>query len=890
MKRRAPEELTNAKRLKIDPTLLTSKKPSDVDKVFGERHYFSYLLSRTKIDRPPGYIAGVVKTIIDIGSKFQLELVPMGVDSAAREDILEAFLSKLHLETLDPLKVGDQLRLFLKGARIEKHGTYKHGLAVKLMFTEGFHIRFGKREDKFAEINAFVAPKSRPVETVPQAAPKTEPPAAIAPPGPNPVAGLSKNQRRKLKRPSAENEKEIVGETTVHREHLAPPVKQEPAKLYDREILKEAGLSAGKAPNQLPDKSSVNEDAPQSNTTPLLKLPEEYTEIGSVESKAKQVISLIGVVLEVDAATRSRGGTGDYLRSIRIADCTKPDSSSWTRGLKCNLFSRDEHLLPDPQLGDIIILKKVMSSDYRGTLMAVGQTNRHSWAIFSKDKREVYYGANLSPDSHRSAVSSPFYSPIPSDITYCEKLLDLCLDIDRKEQEEAERTRVVSAGYRTRRRCHRLVEELRPPGPELSDEYFNCTVEVLRGFSNENGVFTLWVTDYTKNPLAFPPQADWCPPQLVPYVFRIEMWDGAADEGLKMKEQTFYLLNNVRIRLNTAGYLEGKSVEPKQVLLEEATDDSVHFKSLLERRKAWQLETGYVPEKVEDKLLQNVSLDRPFHCTVEVLHTEHHEGKASMVYCTDYTSRDDFARIPSRAPWAKELETRIVKFILSEGQSLIAKFVKPGDFCRFNKMRLRLDRESGRVIGIVGGNQDSMEKLNPKNRENKILQDLFKRKEALFKPALPDSTFQEILDLKVFPEKYRVRGHVVSYEPRNLNEAIFLWCNTCKRQLRNVEKMCLECETDEALEPRSSLWLTVEDKDVNRVLVSVSEKDLDLPAYLDNPDVSGQLRQRLQPFLGALANKPLPAPVKGPPLTLEVVAWLDSAGDVAFTLVNASVA
>ena len=97
-----------------------------------------------------------------------------------------------------------------------------------------------------------------------------------------------------------------------------------------------------------------------------------------------------------------------------------------------------------------------------------------------------------------------------------------------------------------------------------------------------------------------------------------------------------------------------------------------------------------------------------------------------MVYCTDYTSRDDFAAMPSRAPWAKGLENRIVKFILSEGQSVIAKFVKPGDFCRFTKMRLRLDRDSGRVIGLVGGSQDLMEKLNPKNKENGILQDLFK--------------------------------------------------------------------------------------------------------------------------------------------------------------------
>ena len=97
-----------------------------------------------------------------------------------------------------------------------------------------------------------------------------------------------------------------------------------------------------------------------------------------------------------------------------------------------------------------------------------------------------------------------------------------------------------------------------------------------------------------------------------------------------------------------------------------------------------------------------------------------------MIYCTDYSSRDDFAPIPPKATWAKGLENLVVRFVLSEGQSLIAKFLKPGDFCRFDKMRLRLDRDSRRVIGFIGGNEDLMAKLNPKNKENAALQDLFK--------------------------------------------------------------------------------------------------------------------------------------------------------------------
>lgn len=81
---------------------------------------------------------------------------------------------------------------------------------------------------------------------------------------------------------------------------------------------------------------------------------------------------------------------------------------------------------------------------------------------------------------------------------------------------------------------------------------------------------------------------------------------------------------------------------------------------------------------------------------------------------------------PSKADWAKGLENRIAKFVLTDGQTQIAQSVKRGDFCRFNKMRLRSDYRHGYIIGYMGGRQVLMEKLNPKNKENKLLQDLFK--------------------------------------------------------------------------------------------------------------------------------------------------------------------
>jgi hypothetical protein len=145
-----------------------------------------------------------------------------------------------------------------------------------------------------------------------EAAPEAAHPAPIAPPKPNLVARESKNQRKK--RQPAEHEKKSVVKTPVHRESPVLPVKQEPAKPDDREILREAGPSCSKAPNQPLEQASVNQDAPQSSTTPILQPPGEYTVLDSVETKKSGIVSLIGVVLQVDAATQSRfGSRGWYI-------------------------------------------------------------------------------------------------------------------------------------------------------------------------------------------------------------------------------------------------------------------------------------------------------------------------------------------------------------------------------------------------------------------------------------------------------------------------------------------------------------------------------------------------------------------------------------------------
>lgn len=83
---------------------------------------------------------------------------------------------------------------------------------------------------------------------------------------------------------------------------------------------------------------------------------------------------------------------------------------------------------------------------------------------------------------------------------------------------------------------------------------------MLQGFKNDNGVYSLYVTDFTKNP-ALANNDRW-PKIRQGTVLKIEMWDAAASRGPSLKNKGYYLLENCRM-LNQENYLQAKIVEPK---------------------------------------------------------------------------------------------------------------------------------------------------------------------------------------------------------------------------------------------------------------------------------------------------------------------------------------
>ena len=98
----------------------------------------------------------------------------------------------------------------------------------------------------------------------------------------------------------------------------------------------------------------------------------------------------------------------------------------------------------------------------------------------------------------------------------------------------------------------------------------------------DNGVFSLYVTDYTRNDQVAIVQNNWWPSSISDRILLIEMWDAAAEMGPSLKTGDFIYIGNARMVTNHyTGYLQAKLQQNKiRRLLE--TDTDPHLSDLLE--------------------------------------------------------------------------------------------------------------------------------------------------------------------------------------------------------------------------------------------------------------------------------------------------------------------
>jgi len=112
----------------------------------------------------------------------------------------------------------------------------------------------------------------------------------------------------------------------------------------------------------------------------------------------------------------------------------------------------------------------------------------------------------------------------------------------------------------------------------------DCADQIIKGFLNDNNVYSLYVTDYTINPKIAPVQGSWCPPELADRILKVEMWDTASQLGQTMETGQYWFLRNTRMKVSDGGYLEGtmQLAEKVRRVNEDDVPMDPHLKALLE--------------------------------------------------------------------------------------------------------------------------------------------------------------------------------------------------------------------------------------------------------------------------------------------------------------------
>ncbi|KAJ8700468.1 hypothetical protein PTI98_003487 [Pleurotus ostreatus] len=499
---------------------------------------------------------------------------------------------------------------------------------------------------------------------------------------------MSKRQKKvdrlAQKHPNGVSAKEIADGTRAEEPIPNPPTRDDTPATCGSVRHEEPGKVDIQATNgsKHPEEPGLNTSATPTVESASTKPPElrvGFTnDVGdkfSPLADLKQVgvfCNVVGVVVRCTPAEKSR--KGDFTCTISIVDPTCYSTISYdlapSEGFIITCFTgRYKEWLPAAaQRGDILILYGLKTSEWNGSVRGTGFKNRLKWTIYSPASQTTHHGhldTSVVPlsegaDGGFGLAFTPFRSPTAAEIAYCKGLSHWWEGVV-KSREEAQKEVTVIGNYGgeiyqrpTQRwsRVHRLISDAHPDAPPSG--YFDCTVEVLYGILNDggSGVYSLFVTDYTANPAMYPVQADWAPSDLMDSILKIEMWDNAAPMGPTMEQGQYYSMKNVRAKVNNAGYLEAKIVEPKISHVGEGEDD-MHLKALLERKKAWQQNSSSTDgtRVYPHQLLRDIQDGQRFTCTVEVLYVDSGaHGANAFIYVTDYTLNP---MLTSSHPWRR---------------------------------------------------------------------------------------------------------------------------------------------------------------------------------------------------------------------------------------------
>lgn len=277
---------------------------------------------------------------------------------------------------------------------------------------------------------------------------------------------------------------------------------------------------------------------------------------------------------------------------------------------------------------------------------------------------------------------------------------------------------------------------------------------MLAGYPNENGVYTLFVTDYTRNNSIVPVEKDMWPKQLCDKVLKFELFAPAAEKGPAIAERKgYYFFGNCRMKVSTGGYWEAtwSQINKMRRLDEDELEAEPHLAELLKwvhdyfnrrpdieyctgaKRNSmlWSQRTpmnshtsGLMRSKKSGFSVAQSRYDLSRYIGggvltkfAQVLHVSPKDER-TYLYVTDYTSRTDLAVVDMSAPIFQGLQDRVVKIALFNGQATTGNNLAPGDLVLIRNLRLKSFGGTKKLSGRLGGDARLINKLQAKTANN----------------------------------------------------------------------------------------------------------------------------------------------------------------------------
>ncbi|EFE29861.1 telomere-binding alpha subunit central domain protein [Trichophyton benhamiae CBS 112371] len=328
------------------------------------------------------------------------------------------------------------------------------------------------------------------------------------------------------------------------------------------------------------------------------RLPHGFEDVATAQSRTSGAVSIIAVVVDALSPVRTSGSS--YMSTFTVKD-RDVGSGPWG-GLKVKYFHDNKDHLPDPDVGDVILLRNIKSSIVRGERMHVSPNHDSAaWVLWKRDNSNKMKPGCLKPTRQESEYASLLLKNNVS----AQNISQSQHGGDGKQHTlNPTPSQKQKGALPSRKFC--LLKDA-----EFS-KFIDITGEVVKTFREADDRFILYVTDYTSNDHLFnyiqPSNGmddDDGPYQYIkkdndkqwrgPYgrmTILITLFTPHAEYAREyVKEKDYVTLYNVRIKADrTSGRMEGalhtdqKYPHKIQVHIINDTETDLHFMQLVKRK------------------------------------------------------------------------------------------------------------------------------------------------------------------------------------------------------------------------------------------------------------------------------------------------------------------